>query len=263
MHNLSITSPHTHGADVEALQNALNELAHRHGTAKIGADGDFGHETLQAARREGYLLGAPMHYLHGAVQPHLQLIIEHPDHRSPAELYRSKVRLKARSEMAHSPAGALRWAHGQLGITEHPAGSNAGGPLHKRQDGIYEGGPSAYQHNFGIDGSPWCGAFAGTALLIAGVHVTPRIVYVPYIVDDARRGANGLARLVSWENRQGGDLITLFGEEHVEILDEDRRHSYGGNTSPGDEGSQSNGGCVAHKLRDPGQVDHVIRPRWS
>lgn len=36
-----------------------------------------------------------------------------------------------------------------------------------------------------------------------------------------------------------------------------------GNTSPGSSGSQSNGGGVYRRVRRPGQVRHVIRPRWA
>lgn len=74
--------------------------------------------------------------------------------------------------------------------------------------------------------------------------------------------ADGLAGDLAFCNFHGGPL-----PEHVELIV--ARKSYGWyqtigfNTSPGEEGSQDNGGCVALKTRHISQIVEVCRPKYK
>jgi hypothetical protein len=87
-----------------------------------------------------------------------------------------------------------------------------------------------------------------------------RYAYVPYIVQDAKAGRNGLMRTFKPES---GDLwcVDWTGNgdfDHVEIIDEPPKSgiqagtpftTIGCNTSFDDAGDQSNGGACAHRNR--------------
>ena len=74
--------------------------------------------------------------------------------------------------------------------------------------------------------------------------------------------ADGIAGDLAFCNFHGGPL-----PEHVELIV--ARKSYGWyqtigfNTSPGEEGSQDNGGCVALKTRHISQIVEVCRPKYK
>lgn len=174
--------------------------------------------------------------------------------------------------MSLTPRGrALRWMTRHRGLTENPPGSNSD----RRKDGI-----RAAQLRLGswLVGSPWCGSWVASALLHAGVRgVTYRLAAVRYIQADAkaeRRPFHGWTPIAEftkadWEKSiHRGDLITLFGGAHVEMLrhaefDHRGRLRYcvsdGGNTSPGSGGSQDNGGGSYRRIRYPSQIDGVAR----
>lgn len=151
----------------------------------------------------------------------------------------------------------------QVGVIEHPAGSNAGPRV------------SAYQKPFGIDEQPWCGAFVGFYLRLHGVDITPRIVYTPYIYEDAVASRNGLRGVVwhdgSWGEQGYGrriDLVlfdfgTAGGIKHVGFLRKPWNghgplYTLEGNTSFGTAGSQDNGGAVALRERDISLVHSIV-----
>ncbi len=143
-----------------------------------------------------------------------------------------------------TPRGtALRWLTNHRGLTEQPSGSNTD----TRIDGI-----RAAQLRIGtwVLAQPWCGTWCYSALNAARVrNLTGRMASVAMIEDDARakrycyRGWTTDHRDVT-----RGDLVVLFGRGiHVEVV----RKVFplrgwvltdGGNTSPGDSGSQANGG---------------------
>lgn len=74
--------------------------------------------------------------------------------------------------------------------------------------------------------------------------------------------ADGIAGDLAFFNFHGGTL-----PEHVELIV--ARKSYGWyqtigfNTSPGEEGSQDNGGCVALKTRHISQIVEICRPKYK
>jgi len=125
-------------------------------------------------------------------------------HRAKAELVKRRVALA----LARDPRARLvKYAASFIGVTEHPSGSNGG----KFIDG--------WQKVWGIWRTYWCGAFAGAMLRHVGVKVTARVVYVPNIKADAQNGVNGFYAWTTDHSRvRPGDLVCLFGLEHVEIV---------------------------------------------
>jgi hypothetical protein len=251
------------GAEVIALQRALNQRAAARRLPRINADGELGPQTANSVVRVGRALGAAEATLskirtHG-VSVGLQRIIRWPGSRTPVQLARAAARKRA---AAKSPATgqrkALDWARGALGVTEDPPGSNRGPRI------------TAWQTALGpwLVGAPWCGVFVGTALGYAGVKgITSRVAAVGFIYEDARNGRNGFARLVEKTGGQPGDAVGLFGlSTHVGLIEKRVPGGYvtlEGNTSAGAGGSQSNGGGVFRRFRPYSAVAYVARPRWS
>lgn len=157
-------------------------------------------------------------------------------------------------------AAALR----QVGRTESPAGSNRG-------IGIID---ECQTYWLGYAGFAWCGAFAGYHVQrYGGVSaLTKRIVYCPWIDEDARAGANGLVDRVPLDAGRPGDLCVFDWqhdgtEDHVGIIVENLGNgSYKtveGNTSFDDAGSQSNGGAVALRTRHNSLFGLIARPGYK
>lgn len=152
-----------------------------------------------------------------------------------------------------------KWLVDQLGTTENPAGSNWGHPV---QDWTLWMG-----YGSGVPHPPWCGIFAGFgACKIGGAEIpTPiRLGYSGYITEDARAHRNGLVA-VPVEDARLGDIFA-YGTVHVGVCVGPTRNgqveAIEGNTSPGTEGSQYNGGCVAHKSRPVTFVTTCARPAY-
>ena len=152
-------------------------------------------------------------------------------------------------------------ARGELGNTEDPPGSNL----------------TKYGFWYGVDGVPWCVIFlcwlfnqAGERMAFFGGGKTA-----------------SCSMLLRWYKEQGltvpvsevqvGDIVLLNfhggkDPEHcglVELVnyadspDGMVLWTIEGNTTPGYEGSQDNGGCVASKLRFGGQIVGVCRPQYK
>lgn len=155
-----------------------------------------------------------------------------------------------------------------VGTTESPPGSNRG----VRVD--------HWERNFGMIAQPWCGAFVGSMCNAAGARLSNRIVYTPYIYQDATTGLNGLDHVV-WsrlggfsrgKKAQAGDLVLYdFGTggiKHVGMLRQDYfgigpLYTVEGNTSFGTAGSQDNGGAVAMRARDRSLVHSIVAVKWT
>lgn len=192
-----------------------------------------------------------------ALREQLRDVVAHDEDR--IDELRKKLR-----ELRHSqhPDGgsmaAVKWALAQAGITENPAGSNWGHPV---QDWIVRTGYSGPV--------PWCGCFAHEAVVEIGGAAIPvgvRLGYGPSIIADARAGTNGLTA-VSLSDARPGDILSLWGGEHIALV---RGQPSGstmptveGNTSPGTEGSQFNGGCVAIKSRAFSDITVCARPAYA
>lgn len=142
------------------------------------------------------------------------------------------------------------------GLTEDPPGSNRD----NRIDGI-----TAAQRRLGdwLVGKPWCGVWVCNAAMAGGCK--PKHPYrwasVALIEDDAKARRNGFyGWTTSTKGVLRGDAVVLFGRGvHVEMvrlvvrLPRSSRWGWiltdGGNTSPGDGGSQANGGGSYRRWR--------------
>lgn len=147
-------------------------------------------------------------------------------------------------------------AKADLKYTEYPFGSNR----------------TKYGEWYGINGVPWC------------------VQAQAYWFNKAREfkafmGGEKTAscsQLLAWHKAHGnvadksdirvGDLLILNFSgtqetQHIGLVTEELKngffHTVEGNTSPGEEGSQSAGGCVALKTRSVNQVVAVIRPQYK
>lgn len=152
----------------------------------------------------------------------------------------------------------LKHAATFIGETEQPPGSNQGPNI------------SRWQIMFlGFDGVPWCGTFCGAMLRWAGVAgVNSRIASVALIEDDARAGRTPFA---SWsgsaKGATPGDLAVIGGRGvHVELIEtvhaDGSVTTIGGNTSPGQSGSQANGGGVWRRERSVAAIHGVAHVRF-
>lgn len=146
-------------------------------------------------------------------------------------------------------------ARGELGVTEFPAGSNR----------------TKYGAAYGLDGYSWCVMFlwwcfreAGESMAFFGGAKTASC-------GQLLRFYQGLGRWVK-AGYQPGDIVILNfsgtqDTEHCGLVTE--THPDGsvttveGNTTPGLEGSQDNGGSVAMKRRQARNIIGVCRPQYK
>jgi hypothetical protein len=175
-------------------------------------------------------------------------------HALRGKIHRVRHRIRL-AGLAAGPYAAIKWASDQVGTTEHPPGSNGGPKVSK------------WQSDLGFGRVPWCGIFVGTALKHAGVQgVTSRIAGVSLIEEDAKAGHGPFTGWGTASSAKPGDAVVLFGYGvHVELVVKNNGSSLetiGGNTSFGD-GSQSNGGCVAHRTRSYSDVRGVAHVNYG
>ncbi len=160
---------------------------------------------------------------------------------------------------------ALRSARTQIGVTEHPYGSNRGPKVDEYQEAT----------DAGVHGFPWCAAFASWNLKRAGYNVTQihNRASVGYFLKWAQEKGYVVKRPLR------GDLVCYkFDHDnwpdhigHVERVLSLRPLGYfllqtvEGNTSFDSAGSQSNGGAVARKRRmvKASSVDFIRIPGLS
>ena len=159
----------------------------------------------------------------------------------------------------------LELARAELGQHEDPAGSNL----------------TKYGFWYGVDGVPWCVIFLCWLFNQAGERMA--------FFGGGRTAS--CSTLLRWYMEQGlmysasevqiGDIVLLNfrggkDPEHCGLVVESeditskdgtydsykRIMTIEGNTTPGEEGSQDNGGCVALKRRYPNQIVAVCRPQY-
>ena len=152
-------------------------------------------------------------------------------------------------------ADVIRVARGELGGTELPPGSNQ----------------TKYGRAFGWDGVPWCVIFLwwcfreageGSAFFAGAKTASCGTLYRWY-------KEQGLA--VPKKEVQPGDIVILnfsgtLDTQHCGLVVEVGTNwiqTIEGNTAPGLEGSQDNGGCVALKIRTMAQIVGVCRPIYK
>lgn len=153
-------------------------------------------------------------------------------------------------------------ALGELGKTEFPKGSNL----------------TEYGERYGLNGVPWCVIFLWDVFNRAGERMA-------FYNGGKTASCKTLLRCYREEGKtapitdiQIGDILILnfsgkkidgeLDTEHCALVVEKGKlagtwYTVEGNTSPGLEGSQDNGGCVAKKLRSVKNVVAVCRPNYK
>jgi hypothetical protein len=230
---LKLTSPLMRGDDVRQLQTELKKDHYLQGEV----DGVYGPDTARAVHRAKYWLGyrVPdktastllMTYLKGAPLTPAMAVRKERRKRLKAE---QPIRLRMMAE-------ARKWK----GTKESPAGSNR----------------VLFSNWYGLTG-PWCAMFTtycgvkvGSNTFIKG----KRWAYVPFMVNDARAGRNGLAVTFG---PLVGDLVTYDWQgdgiaDHVGFFDgwldtaRTQFKALEGNTGIGND---SNGGQVMERDRN-------------
>lgn len=250
------------GDDVKALQSAANDLlrAKELPWRTVKVDGECGPKTVKATRLAAFLIGAARPELKklakGVVTRDTQELVrgKRPrtrKHRRRAERRHERLeRLRARHRKG--AAAAVREALSHRGETESPAGSNRGG-------GIIS---ACQERIIGYAGVAWCGCFSGDCSRRSGgaAGINSRIAYTPFGIADARAGVNGFKGARDFDNATPGDhaFFNFSGgstPQHTGIVvrrEGENLITIEGNTSPGNAGSQSNGGGVFLRTR----------PRW-
>jgi hypothetical protein len=281
---LGLTTPLSHGPDVEALQKGLRRLldSHKIDWLPLRVDGKMGPQTLHAARFLTWVIGLGKGHREpiqkrDVVTQATQHLLRNPPERSDLERRREKERRrrlkKIRARQESGTAGAIAYARACIGMTESPAGSNKGPDTTVVVDGRrVPAGVSMWQRKFGLDGAFWCLCFASYAAIEhGGAKISGNVTYSVAIESYARLHTNGWIQ-VAYEDRRPGDFtiwkfdgpneLSDHGEMLVEMVED-----VGGNTSS-EGGSQSNGGGVfAKQLGSPtrplSSLSMVVRPLYK
>lgn len=160
-------------------------------------------------------------------------------------------------------------ARGELGVTEFPAGSNCV----KYNTAYYGREVSGSIYKWCVNLLWWLFREAGeSAAFFGGAKTASCGTLLRYYRE--------MGQTVAVEHAQPADIVIcnfsgkkvggMLDTEHCGLVVE--RHGEGaglflktieGNTSPGEEGSQDNGGCVALKTRYPSQIVAVCRPQYK
>ena len=139
-------------------------------------------------------------------------------------------------------ADALAAAVRELGNTEQPPESNR----------------TKYGKWYGLDGQPWCMMFVQWCFAQAGTPLPCRTASCSQLLNWYRRFES---ERVTEAPQQGDVVIYNFG--HTGIVERDNGDTITvieGNTSPGNRGSQNNGGGVYRRTRKKAQATAYIRP---
>jgi hypothetical protein len=124
----------------------------------------------------------------------------------------------------------------------------------------------------GAQNQPWCGSFVDWVLRHAGVRGEPSSVWTPSGLQGHRQRGTAIDRngpvrpgdvvYFDWQGR-----TATQGVDHVGIVtgvrQDGRVETIEGNTSPTDQGSQSNGGGVYRRVRPRSVIAGFGRPRYD
>ena len=147
----------------------------------------------------------------------------------------------------------VRIAAGELGVTEHPAGSNDGPRVR------------AYQSTTGAYRQPWCASFRKWVEVEAAHRTHRKLGWFanPAWVPNWTHAAGGsLYHRIDFADAKAGDFVTLWGSKHIETVvkrEGDYLICIGGNTSP--VGQNANGGGVFRTRRHRSEVTAIGRRR--
>jgi hypothetical protein len=263
-----LTTPLMRGT--RELQHDVNVELKKWGVGlRIDEDDEYGRQTRQATLLVCHGLGIPKADTEHGITPEIQLKIHDPGHQLTEE---ERTRFEARKQWRHRLRRRFDGHGARLAvmyaldmarrhIVEHPPDSNRGPFIDKWNSLVGTPlGPQAF----------WCGAFVNGCLMHAGFPAQSFLAFCPFIVDHARAGTEGW----SWHSVAEaipGDL-PVYREGnvagHVGIIVASPFTTVEGNTTPdGGSGSQSNGGGVFLRHRNPGNpafpVMGVARPPYA
>ncbi len=260
------------GEGVRQLQAATNRRLAQRGLAslRVEEDGELGEKTYRAIRKAGWALGAASTTLDKMDQGDLVTVgvrrmILNPGRRNDKQKHIGKVRvanmLLQRRKRAAAKAKEVREQGGsnrakavdaflaKVGTREAPPGSNGGGII------------TVMETYWGFGRVPWCGISAGYhAEKFGGVDLRSDVASVQAITNHAKAGRSPYGR---FQQDPGGALpgaFVIIGGPgvHVGMLVEaiggGRAKTVEGNTSFGSSGSQSNGGCIAARVRSDSEI---------
>jgi hypothetical protein len=163
---------------------------------------------------------------------------------------------KANAPAKSSRQVAMDHLKKRVGYTEDPAGSN----FDNRSDGIKTAQRATAAGATWLDRQPWCGCWCFYALQAAGVlKLDSHMASVAQIEDYAKAGQKCYRGWTTDRSKvMNGDLAVIGGYGvHVETVrgfNGSNTLTYGGNTSSGSSGSQSNGGGAYARERSPSEV---------
>jgi hypothetical protein len=166
---------------------------------------------------------------------------------------RAAARAKEKAEHgATSRSRAVNAFLRSVGTTEDPPGSNGGGII------------TVMENYWGFGRVPWCGISAGYhAAKYGNCDLRSDVASVAAITAHARAGHSPYGSFQTGVRGalQGAFVIIGGPNVHVGMLVEARSDGSAvtveGNTSFGPGGSQSNGGCIARRVRSPGEIHGV------
>jgi hypothetical protein len=276
---LTLTTPITKGPDVRALQEAIEGgLKHyKVDWLPLEIDGEFGPQTVHAAALYGWILGIEdgtrrKLTKNGTLPEAIQEILRNPEKRGAPYRERSDERKEQLKELrkAHKqgPQAAVAYAKAMIGVTEDPPESNTGPAVTRKGK---KGGISFWEKAFGQGACFWCLCFACYCVRdVGGAKVGGVMINAAEVERMAKARIEGWVEVPKSQAKAGDIALYAFeqpgkpdhGELVVGPLKNGMFNDVGGNTSSDDGGSQSNGGGVFAKLRDPDLLTCVARPLY-
>jgi hypothetical protein len=255
----------TRSEAARALQVATNRRLRSRGleALAVAEDGVVGVRTLEAVRKIAWALGAHSETYDaitrdGEIPVGVQRMIRNPGRRSDEQRRRGKARMSRLRAQRKAQAARGRSARSKavnaflakVGTRERPAGSNSGGII------------TAMETYWGFGRVPWCGIACGYhAARFGGVKgLLSDVASVRAIESHARAQQSPYGR---WQKTPAGALpgsFVVIGGSGVHVgmlvqpLSGGRARTVEGNTSFGPGGSQSDGGCIAARIRSASEI---------
>jgi hypothetical protein len=155
-------------------------------------------------------------------------------------------------------SGCVSRAKSFVGVSENPANSNRGNPE-----------PTGWQKRvMGFDGQPWCACFTTCMAWDAGIKGSGS-AGVQQCINLAKQGSGIYRAFTTDKSRvKPGDHVAIGCSScHIGMVakapDSSGCDTVEGNTSPGNSGSQYNGGCVATRRRSNSEIVGYLLVRFD
>ncbi|MDX6720432.1 MAG: hypothetical protein QOJ63_2686 [Solirubrobacteraceae bacterium] len=248
-----------------ALQAATNRRlrARDLATLTVPENGVVDAVTLSAVRRAAWALGARSETYEaitrdGEISVGVQQMIRNPGRRTQEQVSRGKARMsRLRAQRKHHHAAgkssrsrAVNAFLAKVGTTEHPANSNGGGII------------TTMETYWGFGKVAWCGIACGYhAAKFGGVKGLKSDVASVSAIESHARNRN--SPYGHWQSTPEGALrgsFVVIGRSGMHVgmlvqpLSGGAARTVEGNTSFGPGGSQSDGGCIALRVRSAAEI---------